>query len=417
MRLLVLTHSFPPSTHANAKRPYYLVKGFLEAGWQVDVFTHPVGMSSGATESMAHPALRLFRLSDPVEELFRRCRPHRGLFRIVALGAAGLMWPDTYAWWARKVFRAIHARPAYDRALAFILPASLLLSGRRAGLVNRGWTFDYQEPITPQQRHLPRRSPLQQWLVPRLARLERDTLRQAGRVIFTADANRQAYVREGLVAASVTAHVPYFFDAEAFAQPAPPASPDFEIVYFGSFDWRGARSPETFLRSLTTFRERVPQARPRTRFVFYGSWLAEHDRFLDELRLRDVVSLRPAVGYGQYIERLRQSPVLLLVVAAAHNLFMPSKIVDYFGARRPIMAFVPRESEMRQVLTRAGMAEFVCDESDVTGGAMVLEKLWRRYEANALVCGKEETGFWSSQTQVPRYVELVKGCAEQPTRG
>jgi hypothetical protein len=33
MRLLVLTYTFPPSTHANAKRPHYLVRGFLDAGW------------------------------------------------------------------------------------------------------------------------------------------------------------------------------------------------------------------------------------------------------------------------------------------------------------------------------------------------------------------------------------------------
>ncbi len=410
MRLLVLTYTFPPSTHANAKRPHYLVRGFLEAGWEVDVFTHPVGVPAGAMETVVHPALRIFRLDDPVTRLLRKSRPHPFLYRLVASCAAGMLWPDEYAGWARKVFRAVRTRPHYDRTLAFILPGSLLLGAHSAQMVDRSWTFDYQESLTPQQRRLTRRSPLQRWLSPRLAALERSTLHKAGRVVFTANTNREAYIREGLVEAGATAHVPYFFDAEVFARSAESVRPDFEVVYFGTFDCRGARSPETFFRALAKFLEQRPEARPRTRFVFYGSWLAEHSQWVDELGLREVVSLQPAVGYAQYLERLKQSPVLLLVVSSTHNLFMPSKLADYFGARRPIMAFVPRDSEMRQVLEQAGMAGFACDEFDVAGGVAVLEKLWLRYQAGSLNAPPEQPGFWASATQIPRYLELVRCC-------
>lgn len=210
MRLLVLTHTFPPSTHANAKRPHYLVRGFLDAGWQVDVVTSPLGMPDDTRETVDHPALRIFRLDDPVQILLRKCRRIPWLFRLTALSVAGVMWPDAFAGWARKVFRLIREQPAYERTLAFILPASLLLGGRRPGLVNRTWTFDYQESVTPQQRQLQRRSPLQRAWLPRLAALECHTLHLAGRVVFTADTNRQAYIRERLVPAAATVHVPYF---------------------------------------------------------------------------------------------------------------------------------------------------------------------------------------------------------------
>jgi glycosyltransferase involved in cell wall biosynthesis len=408
MRLLVITHAFPPSTHANAKRPHYLVKGFLDAGWQVDVFTSPLGMPDGAVESVTHPALRISRLSDPVNGWLNKWRRNRLLYRLGVLAAFGVMWPDAYRWWMRRVLREIRNPPAYDRALAFVLPASVLLSGRVPGLVNRTWMFDYQESVTPQQRRVLRRSPLQRALFPRTVALERETLRRAGRVVFTANTNRLAYVREGLVTEPVTAHVPYFYDAPAFVS-AEPAGPDFKIVYFGMFDWRGARSPETFLRALAEFLQQTPEARPRTRFLFHGNWLADHDRFIDELKLRDVVSIQPAVGYQQYLQELKRSPILLLVVSSAHNLFMPSKIVDYFGARRPILAFVPRDSEMRQVLEQAGMAEFTCDEFGAAAGAAALRELWTRYRTNALTCNAEKIRYWSSETQIPRYLDLV-GC-------
>lgn len=407
MRLRVITHTFPPSTHANAKRPHYVVKGFLDAGWEVDVFTHWTGMPAGATETIDHPSLRIFRLADPVERLLRWSRRTPLLYRVVALSLAGVMWPDFYAVWARKIFRTRRSDSHYDRTLAFILPASVLLSGRQPGLVDRSWTFDYQESVTPQYRQMARRSPLQKMLQPRLEALERDTLHRAGRVVFTANTNRLAYVDAALVEDKITAHIPYFYDAVAFASPGAPVASTFEIVYFGTFDWRGARSPETFLRALARFFEQTPGAQAQTRFSFYGPWLQEHNRFLEELKLMDVTMIHPPIDYEAYLQKLRQCPMLLLVVASAHNLFMPSKIVDYFGACRPIIAFVPRDSEMRQVLKQAGMLDFVSDEGDFEGGAAALQKLWVQYQAGMLAVSSESTRYWSSEMQIPRYLELV----------
>jgi hypothetical protein len=408
MRLCVVTHTFPPSTHANAKRPHYLVRGFLEAGWEVEVFTQRTGMPPGAGETVAHPALHIVRLEDPIEKLLRRTRSNPLLYRMVALSLAGVMWPDVYARWANTVYRRLHAGTRHDRTLAFVLPASVLLSGRYRGLVDRNWTFDYQESVTPQYRKMKRRSPVQKWLQPRLEALERDTLHQAGRVVFTADTNRQAYVAAGLVDEATTAHVPYFFDAVAFGGVPPPIRPGFEVVYFGTFDWHGARSPETFLRALAAFLARTPEARPHTRFSFYGHWLAEHHRFVEELDLRNFVTIHPPLGYGEYLTKLRECPVLLLVVAPEHNLFMPSKIVDYFGAGRPIMAFVPPDSEMHRVLDAAGMLEFVSAERDLEGGVRALEKLWARHRAGTLTASSEQVQAWSSEALIPRYVQLVE---------
>jgi hypothetical protein len=143
------------------------------------------------------------------------------------------------------------------------------------------------------------------------------------------------------------------------------------------------------------------------RFLFHGNWLPDHDRYLEDLKLKDAASIQPPVPYDKYLQMLKQSPVLLLVVSSAHNLLMPSKIVDYFGAARPIMAFVPRDSEMRHVLEQAGMAEFASDELDAEAGASVLGKLWERYQARQLVCDSGKTQFWSSAVQLPKYVDMV----------
>jgi hypothetical protein len=252
---------------------------------------------------------------------------------------------------------------------------------------------------------------LQRALHPALAKLERHTLHKAGAVVFTAETNRRAYIDERLAPEERTSHIPYFFDAALFATPPPPASLDFQISYLGTFDWSGARSPEIFLRSLARFVTAHPEAREKTRFLFHGNWLPEHNRFITELGLKDIVSIQPAVAYREYIQKLRSSSVLLLVVAEAHNLFMPSKIVDYFGAGRPILAFVPKGSEMAGVLQSAGMGEFASCEFDVEGGAIALEKLWNRHKEGNLQVDSTKTSFWSSETQIPRFIRLVENAS------
>src|SRR6516162_3148316 len=119
MRLAVLTHTFPPSRHSNAKRPYYLVRAFLGAGWQVDVFTSALAMEPGTPETLIHRDLRIIRCPDPIDRLRRKLGGQRALEKIFILGAAGLIWPDYFAPWARRALAALR-QIKYDRALAFV---------------------------------------------------------------------------------------------------------------------------------------------------------------------------------------------------------------------------------------------------------------------------------------------------------
>jgi hypothetical protein len=228
--------------------------------------------------------------------------------------------------------------------------------------------------------------------------------------VFTAESNRQAYLDGDLVPEGITRHVPYFYDASIFTGDSLQAD-GFEIRYYGGFDLHGDRNPIAFLKSLAGFLDKHPEARSVTRFDFHGNWLPAHDEHLNRLGLKDVVRIDGPLAYEDYLEGVKRSPVLLLVVAEAHNLFMPSKIVDYFGARRPILAFVPRESEMWRVLEEAGMADFACEERDTDGGTKALERLWAAYCDGNLHAVAGTTGVWSSNVQIPRYLEILEGVS------
>jgi glycosyltransferase involved in cell wall biosynthesis len=406
MRLLIITHTFPPSKHSNAKRPFYIAKGALEAGWEVDVLTSNIGITRGSEESLRHPRLTIERLDDPVIRITQYCQKHprHGIALMKCIN--GILWPDYCAMWIKQVIRRQEQFDKYDRILAFIFPPSVLRTGEKHGLVNKNWVFDYQESVSPQFEKFPRGSFLQRVLTPKLKRLERDTLHRAKKVIFTAESNRRAYIRAGLVSAENTEHVPYFFDAAVFDGTGSAAA-GFDICYFGGFDLHGDRNPKTFLKAFAKFLETHPEARKQARFRFFGNWLTAHDAVIEELGIGDYCELHGPISYEAYLEALKQTPILLLVVASAHNLFMPSKIVDYFGAQRPILAFVPEDSEMSAVLKEAGMARFACAEHDVEGGVNALSCLWAEYLSDRLGNVRASTGQWSSKHQIPRYLQIL----------
>lgn len=408
MRVLVITFTFPPARHANAKRPQQVVNAMIDAGWDVEVWTSRIGMVPGDAEIATHERCRVIRLPDPVSSLASMFGRGGRWERLITLLANGLLWPDSCRLWARRVLRSARGEQhRFDRVLAFVFPPSILLGGDMDGVVDRKWVFDMQESVSPQYALHPRRSRLQRWLTPRLARAERATLHKAGRVLFTAETNRRAYIDAGLADAKSTRHIPFFHDAGAFAERRIPR-PGFEIGYFGNFDLRGHRNPATFLRSLAGFLAEHPEAREKTRFVFHGDWLPHHDELLDDLNLRDVSHLHVTVAFNEYLEKVRTSPILLLVAAAEHNLFMPSKVVEYLGAGRPVLAFVPQDSEVAGVLRQAGMADFICEVADVDQGILTIERLWQRYLANDLSPESMKTEEWSSTRQIPRYLDLLR---------
>ena len=374
MRIAILTHAFPPSSHPNAKRPYYIAKGLLDAGWEVDVYSSWLACRTRG-ETLTHERLRVTRVRDPVEETRNRMKRFRALYRVLTLAANGLLWPDQYAKWVRRLIarELQQAASTYDRVLAFVFPPSMYLTGAAGGLVDRSWTFDLQESVTPQFKRLARRSPLQRFRLPKLEELEASTLKKAGAVVFTANTNRQKYVKDDLVDSRTTRHIPYFYDTSVFTGKGPEVRKDFAICYFGAFDWRGSRSPAVFFEAFGRFVRRIPESRGEAKFVFYGAWINEHDQLVEQHGIRDFVEINEPVPYASYIDRVRESPALLLVVAPQHDLFMPSKIVDYFGAKRPILALVPEKSEMDQVLRSAKMERFLAKNDDVEGCPMYLK--------------------------------------------
>ena len=257
-----------------------------------------------------------------------------------------------------------------------------------------------------------RRSPIPWILSPLFVKLQQKGFKKAGRVIFTSNSARQEYIRRGIVPVEKAEHIPLFYD-DRICKNTPPPKEQFVIAYFGLFGTRnGIRSPQPFFQALKQFLEWNPSARSKTRFIFYGR--CENDEvvvgFIKELGLEDVVKINQQIPYEAYIELLPKASVFLLLVAKQDTLFIPSKMLDYFKAKRPILGLIPLDSETASILKEANMNEYVCEEKDIMGCAKNIEKLWNKWLKGLSLCENSKTTMWSESFQTNRVLEIVRSC-------
>lgn len=405
-RVLILTYSFPPSSHSNATRPYLLAKKLLEKNWAVDVVSSTFGVKGVPVESIENPRFSITRIKDPLRFIYKG--PFRWNRRTQFL-ANFFSWPDARIWWVLRALVTVGRRERYDSVIGCIVPRSSLLGPLLAKKLSQVWILDYQEPVSVERMGWIKRFPLQILLRPLLRRLEMLALRYCKQAVFSCESCRNEYLSANLIEKGKTAICYHCYDEDMFNDLVNCDTDNFDIVYAGNFTGkrRGDRNPSGFLKALRKFLDAHPEAVAETRFVFYGTWRKEHDGLLDELNLRVNTVLNHRVSYKEYIKIIQSSPVLLLVVSPQHKLHLPGKLVEYFGAKRPVLAFVDTEGEAYRILKETGYEQFTCEMSDSEAGAKAIERLWREWKSGRLSQLSENTEKWSASIQMNQYMELI----------
>ena len=151
-----------------------------------------------------------------------------------------------------------------------------------------------------------------------------------------------------------TIELPHIFDPVLYSAAPPPPSGRLVVRSFGAF-YR-ARSPEPLFRALAILRARERAPFDTITVEMYGSMPAH---FLESAALRalppDTVRVLPAVDYRSALAIMQSADLLLNIDAPfASSPFLPSKLVDYIGAGRPIFGITPPGAASRVIRNIGG---------------------------------------------------------------
>jgi glycosyltransferase involved in cell wall biosynthesis len=258
-----------------------------------------------------------------------------------------LAQPDADRWWWKRAARYIESacRPGPDDALVtFGQP----MADHRAGLAIKQrtgvrWIAHFSDPWAD--------NPFVTDPAARARALvhERGVIEVADHLLFTSQETIDLVMAKYPAAWRAKASVlPHAFEPVPDADRTAPHGPVM-LRYLGNFF--GARSPAPLYRALNALGTTKPGLLDGIRVELIGEMPVDMQRHPDLFRLPPgTVGFVSQVDYPTSLSLMRSADLLLNIDAPfAASVFLPSKLVDYIGAGRPILGITPPGTASRLI--------------------------------------------------------------------
>lgn len=331
-QVLLLSYAFPPVAAAEAYLSAKAVRGLRDLA--VDVISaEPWGPGVAVDHS----------IDDYISRVVRRVRRVLHPWWAVPLVMLPPLRrvPDALVWRNRRALRA--AETLHPDRYALLLSWSqwhsvhlvaLAIKRRHPGLP---WAARWSDPWV--DNPLIRYGPVTRALN---KRLERSVVLTADRILFTSTRTRDMVMAKYDPALAGKARViPHAFDRSLYRKAELPAGSGVVARYMGAF--YGARRPETLFVALALLHRTRPELLRDLRVELVGP-VPRRMRWSRALRSlpRGMVVVRPPVDYRTSLELMREADLLMVIDApGSSSVFLPSKLIDYLGAGRPVLGITP----------------------------------------------------------------------------
>jgi glycosyltransferase involved in cell wall biosynthesis len=177
----------------------------------------------------------------------------------------------------------------------------------------------------------------------------------------------------------------------------------FTITYAGSF-YDGWIEPYTFLDGLSAYVDEPLS--PSVQALFFGDWAPEYDKAVDQRNLEAVVDPRPFVPHEEIVSVLKGSDALLYIGGddPRNKRNLPTKLYDYLGAKRLIIAIVDPSFRVAELIRELGVG-IVVEPGDAVGVSDAL----RQIQDGQFVYDPEETiKEFTRRRSTEAYVEVLE---------
>ena len=172
--------------------------------------------------------------------------------------------------------------------------------------------------------------------------LEKKVIKNADAINFTTNLTRlmvmKKYPKKWINKTYVT---PHSYDLSLYYSSYKKNDGKLKISYFGNF--YGPRNPISFLKALEKIHSSDNNFFKDIIFQFIGKWVGNENWNIGDINLpKELVIYEKPISYLDSLKRMLNAEMLLILDAPFDlSVFFPSKLVDYIGAKKPILAITP----------------------------------------------------------------------------
>ena len=232
------------------------------------------------------------------------------------------------------------------------------------------WVADFRDPMTEVDAITGKNHPgdSQLWRVRRW--IESRSVQSCTRAVFVTPGSLKIHAeRYPEISPSRWSVVSNGFDEQTFTgteQICPDRNPKRPLVllHSGVLYATPDRDPSALFAAVAKLRSENRLSAADLRIVLRASGYDERYRQqIHELRIQDIISLEPPIGYRLALAEMLSVDGLLLFQGYTSNPAIPAKLYEYLRARRPILAMVDSQGDTAAVLRRAGVGRIAALES------------------------------------------------------
>ncbi len=412
-KVLIIAYAFPPHSVVGAMRPLRICKYLRKyTAWSPAVLTVRKKFARSDNELLAEvvaTGVRVYRapIFEPVEALEgiarkvrafgnrkkretegvatsshgeSMARPGRGqgiVRRLKDHVLDAVSTPDYAVFW-NAVLPFYAARIIKKERVEVLLVTSPPWSAQMTGWIVKKvfripWIADFRDPWTDIKR-----GPKSIWASRLEGWLERHLLSGATSVIsssdtYTEDLRRKyPFMGEGKFVTLLNG-----YDDEKFATVREKATDKFTIVHLGSL--YSMMNPHFFLTAFKTWLSHHEMERQRIELVFVGEIDEVTRNMVASLAISDVVRVTGFLPHDRAIAECISSDLLILLLGTTSVSpagWIPSKLFEYIGCGRPILALV-RQGEAENLIKRTRSGAVINGE-DEDAVHSVLEGLFQK---------------------------------------
>jgi glycosyltransferase involved in cell wall biosynthesis len=226
-------------------------------------------------------------------------------------------------------------------------------------------------------------------------RLEQRVIECADRLVFTSKETEELVMQKYQPALrSKVRIVPHAYEPHLF--PSVPNNNGDRLVIRYLGDLYLSRTPKPLFQALEILSSRQPELLKRFRFEIVGDVHALNLQQMGLSRLpQGLVAIRPRVNYYESLSLMRSASGLMVidfpVPENSQSVFLPSKLIEYVGAGRPIIGLTPRGTAACLIRRLGGwVADPACDEQAAEVMRQFLSYVWNHRDHLPVRWGSSE---------------------------
>lgn len=398
-KVLVIAYYFPPMGYSGVQRTAKFVKYLIDFGWEPTVLTikpkYYYAFDDVLLKEIEDKGVRIIRTGskDPTQKIINQKKIRSDFIRkILNRISQTFFLPDNKRGWmkpALKEARKLLSLESFDIIFATAPPYTDFRIGAKLKeefgiplvLDYRDAWFDDGLSFYP--------TPIHRWIV---KAMERRVLHLSDKIItYTRQIKEHILKNYPFIKPDEITIIPHGFDEEDFNVKfvSSRLSDKMRVTYSGAF--YDERTPKFFLNAVEKLFKERPDLENQIEFYFVGNFPKKYYRKIQKSKYKSNFHFTGYVDHKTNIQYLLDSDVLWLMIRHSKNphLYATSKLFEYIGTGKPILACVPVNGAAAMTLKDYG-ASLIVEPEDVETIKNALLKFFDLYKNDQLPSGNQE---------------------------